>query len=187
MSKLILASASQRRNELLSEAGFLFEIIPSSIVEVFHSHLSAGENALKLAQEKALSVGKEKEGLVLAADTLVSIRGEILGKPKGPRDAIQMLQKLSNTTHEVITAFALFHTHYGKMISEADIAHVTFRPLSAGEIKKYVKDYQPFDKAGGYAIQEIKDGFVSSLKGYPSTIMGLPMEILIPYLKEFLL
>ena len=185
MKKLILASSSPRRKELLEEAGFLFVVHPSSIKEILNPSLSARDNALKLANEKALNVTTKVQGVVLAADTIVVLNKEIIGKPRDEEDAIHILTKLSKKIHEVITAFTVYDTKMKKGTSKAVSTHVKFKKISEQQIKDYVKQFKPFDKAGAYAIQESEGSFIEKIEGSFTNVMGLPVDEVVEILTEY--
>ena len=185
MKKLLLASSSPRRKELLEEAGFLFVVHPSSIKEILNPSLSARDNALKLAKEKALNVTTKVQGVVLAADTIVVLNKEIIGKPRDEEDAIHILTKLSKKIHEVITAFTVYDTKMKKGTSKAVSTHVKFKKISEQQIKDYVKQFKPFDKAGAYAIQESEGSFIEKIEGSFTNVMGLPVDEVVEILTEY--
>jgi septum formation protein len=174
--KLILASGSPRRRELLERAGIQFEIVESGIPEHRLDHEGAPEYALRMAAEKALAVTRRRpDALVLAADTVVEIDGEILEKPVDADDARRMLERLSGRTHTVATAFALALN--GDIIEKrAVLSRVTFRELGAREIADYIATGEPFDKAGAYGIQALGGSFIASVEGSRDNVMGLPVR-----------
>jgi septum formation protein len=173
-SKLILASGSPRRRELLSRARIDFEVVQSGLDEVREAHESAREYALRMARDKALAVSTQHPYRdVLAADTVVECEGAILEKPVDAADATRMLNALSGRTHTVVTAFAIALD--GKIVaSDAVTSRVTFRTLSADEIGDYIATGEPFDKAGAYGIQGIGGGFIAHVEGSRDNVMGLP-------------
>jgi septum formation protein len=184
--KLILASNSPRRSELLRHAGFDFEVSPSGIDE---GEPFAGEfpeqYARRLARTKALHVGaKAAPGrMVLAADTIVVSGDMILGKPSGPLDATRMLRVLSGETHRVITALCLVQSSDKIVALDHESTFVTFRELSEDEIRDYVATREPFDKAGAYAIQGLASKFVVHISGCYFNVVGLPVALLYDLLK----
>lgn len=184
-TKLILASGSPRRRELLTRAKIDFEVIQSGIDEIRHRDEPARDYASRMAREKALAISLQNRGrAVLGADTIVECDGSILEKPKDGADATRMLTMLSGRTHIVITAFALASD--GKVIeSEAITSRVTFRELSADEIAGYIATGEPFDKAGAYGIQGIGSGFISHVEGSRDNVMGLPTAEVIAVLKRY--
>jgi nucleoside triphosphate pyrophosphatase len=182
--RLILASGSPRRRELLAAAGLSFESADSGVTEMRAGHESAREFALRMAREKALAVSvREPDALVLGADTIVECAGEILPKPDDEADARRMLRALSGRTHTVVTAFALAR---GGAIAanEAVASRVTFRTLGDEEIGDYVASGEPMDKAGAYGIQGIGGGFISGVDGPRDNVMGLPVAAVLAALRR---
>lgn len=177
MQKIILASQSPRRKQLLEWAEIPFDIIVSDTDESFPADLSFVDAAIHIARNKALAVvSNNKEQLpILAADTIVVCNERIIGKPKDREDAIVILQELSGKTHEVITAVVI-HVN-GSEIAFADTTSVTFHSLTQDQIIFYVDKYKPFDKAGAYAIQEwIGVVGIKSIEGDFYNVMGLPVS-----------
>jgi septum formation protein len=174
-STLVLASASPRRRDLLTAAGIRFVIYESRIDEIRHDGESGMAFALRMAHEKALSVAAHyPRELILAADTIVELDGEILGKPADVADARRILRKLSKRTHRVVTAYALVRG--GAIIESAPItSYVTFRALTDDEIEHYLTTGEPFDKAGAYGIQGMGADFITAVEGDRSNVMGLPV------------
>lgn len=169
----MLASASPRRRELLEGLGLRFEVRPAKIDESTGSGESAHAYVQRLAVEKARSIAaRNPEALVLGADTVVVLDREILGKPKDPSEAKQMLRRLSGRAHTVLTAIAVCGP-----IEEATVVstRVQFRTLGDEEIDWYVKTKEPFDKAGAYAIQGIGSFLVQQIEGSFSNVVGLPL------------
>ena len=185
--KLLLASNSPRRRELLLNAGFDFAVIPSSVDEgVPGPNELPEEYAARVARDKALHVaGSAPAGsMVLGADTIVVIGGMVLGKPTGPFDATRMLRLLSGQTHEVITAICLVRAPAEVVGLEHERTFVTFRDLSEEEIRGYVASREPFDKAGAYAIQGLASKFVVHISGCYFNVVGLPVALLCETLKK---
>lgn len=176
VSPWVLASASPRRAALLSAAGQRFDIEASRVQEVPRERETAREFAARLAREKALEVWERRRGRwVLAADTLVIVDGIALGKPVTASEAAAMLRRLSGRAHEVATAFALVDPE-GRVVGEGIVvSEVRFRRLERAEVDAYVAGGEPFDKAGGYAIQGGAAAFVTELRGSHSNVVGLPM------------
>jgi len=183
-SKLILASGSPRRRELLTRAHIDFEVVQSGLEEIREAHEGARDYALRMAREKALAVARNHPTrLVLAADTVVECEGEILEKPIDAPDAARMLTALSGRTHTVVTAFAIASN--GEVAAhQAVTSRVTFRTLSPEEIASYIATGEPFDKAGAYGIQGVGGGFISQVEGSRDNVMGLPTEEVIAALRE---
>ena len=181
---LILASASPRRRQLLAQAGIDFEIIESGIDERREQAEPGPDFALRMACEKALAVSARRpDALVLGADTVVEIDGEILGKPRNPEEARRMLRTLSAQVHRVFTGFAL--ARGGRIVERAAIVSaVRFRVLSDAEIKAYIATSEPYDKAGGYAIQGDAGDFIAAVEGSTANVMGLPIDEVVDALRH---
>jgi septum formation protein len=174
-STLILASGSPRRRDLLTAAGIRFVIHESRIDEIRRDGEGGMAFALRMAHEKALSVASRyPHELILAADTIVELDGEVLGKPVDLADARRILHKLSKRTHRVVTAYALARS--GAIIESVPItSDVTFRALTDDEIEHYLTTGEPFDKAGAYGIQGMGADFITAVEGDRSNVMGLPV------------
>jgi septum formation protein len=175
--KLILASGSLRRRELLRAAGIEYEVCPADISEDRQPGEPAIEYALRLAREKAEKVARQFAGqFVLGADTIVVVDEEVLGKPRDAEDAARMLRLLSGRTHRVITAVSLIAP--GSVPETRFLTtQVCFRPLEEGEIQQYIAGGEPNDKAGAYAIQGGAARWVVRLEGDYSNVVGLPMPL----------
>jgi len=182
--KLVLASASPRRRQLLAQAGLEFEVVESGVDESRAEGEAGPDFALRMACEKALAVSvRRPDALVLGADTVVEIDGEILGKPHDRADARRMLQKLSGQVHRVFTGFAL--ARGGRIVeSDAIVSGVRFRELSAAEIEQYIASNEPYDKAGGYAIQGDAGDFIAAVEGSIANVMGLPIDEVLTALRR---
>ncbi|QEC52718.1 septum formation protein [Anseongella ginsenosidimutans] len=180
---LILASKSPRRQELLRGMGLEFEVMLREVDETYPPGLAPAEVAVYIAEKKARAFHNEaiEDKLVLTADTIVVLEQEVLGKPAGRDEAARMLEKLSGKKHEVITGVALLIK--GELITFSDKTAVRFARLSAEEICFYIDNYQPFDKAGAYGIQEwIGYNKISGIEGSYTNVVGLPTEKLYSYL-----
>ena len=174
--KLILASSSPRRKELLGQIGLRFEVVPSEGEEKIKDGEDPVEHVLRLAEEKALDVANNSmDALIIAADTIVLVNGEILGKPAREQEAYQMLLKLSGKEHRVITGFCILNTGNGEAVKESVETTVTFKELTEEEIQGYIKTKEPFDKAGGYAIQGKGSFMIREIKGSYTNVVGLPI------------
>ena len=174
---LILASASPRRAELLRLLKLDFRIIPSTATEVLDEQLSPFEVCQLNARRKARAVAKKNpDSLVIGADTLVFLDGEILGKPASRADAERMLTRLQGRTHQVVTGISLIHLRAHRERIFAVSTDVMFHPLDAGQIRDYLAKVNPLDKAGAYAIQEHGDLIISEMSGSYSNVIGLPVE-----------
>ncbi|HLP75908.1 MAG TPA: nucleoside triphosphate pyrophosphatase [Candidatus Paceibacterota bacterium] len=176
---LILASASPRRSELLKQLGVEFSVVPSDSDEVHNHDLTAREVCQINAYRKARAVAKKHpDALVLGADTLVYLETTLLGKPVNLSDAYQMLEKLQGKTHQVVTAICLIHHRQHRQKIFSDLTNVTFRPLDAVQIQRYLIQTNPLDKAGAYAIQDNGDMIVEKISGSYTNVVGLPVEML---------
>ena len=176
-SPIILASASPRRAELLRKTGLKFRVVPSDAPEVHHEQLTVRELCLVNAYRKARVVAKNiPDALVLGADTLVCLGTRLFGKPADLAEAEQMLQQLQGRTHQVVTGVCLIHLRRHQQSLFAENTSVTFRRLSAKQIRHYLKAIHPLDKAGAYAIQEKGDLIVEKISGSYSNVVGLPVE-----------
>ena len=182
-SQLILASESPRRYELLKQVGLDFEVIPSGVVEDFLNTESPREHVIRLAEAKAREVAsKHPDRWVVAADTIVYISGSILGKPKCREEAVEMLRRLSGQEHRVLTGFSVCQLDKEENDKEAVQTMVRMKLLTAAEIEWYVQTGEPFDKAGGYAIQGIGSFMIESIRGSYTNVVGLPVCELIQML-----
>lgn len=174
--KLILASGSPRRRELLAEIAKNFEVIPSDAPESLRAELSPEENAEALALDKARAVAQKFPGrFVLGADTIVILDGEILGKPRDADDAARILRTLSGKTHRVATGIAVIDPN-GEDCSAVEVSTVAIKVLTDQEISDYIATGEPMDKAGAYAIQGLGAALVERHDGSWSNIVGLPLE-----------
>ena len=174
---LILASASPRRAELLKLLHVNFRILPGTVEEVAHEHLSPLEVCQLNAHRKARAVAKQiPDALVLGADTLVFLDNEILGKPRNLADARRMLRKLQGRTHQVVTGVCLMHLRAHRERIFAVSTDVLFHPLDEKQIRDYLAKIHPLDKAGAYALQDSGELIVSEISGSYSNVVGLPVE-----------
>jgi len=174
---IILASASPRRSELLRQIGVEFSVVTSDTPEIHDGELTAREIAQVNAYRKARNVAKKHpDALVLGADTLVFIETLLLGKPGSLEHAYQMLEQLQGRTHEVVTAVCLLNLRNHRQRIFTEVTNVTFRPLDAVKIRRYLTKVNPLDKAGAYAIQEEGDLIVEKIAGSYTNVVGLPVE-----------
>lgn len=181
--KIILASNSPRRKELLKEHKIEFDVIPSNVDEKLNKDLDVYNNVMMLAKIKCEDVySNNSERIVLAADTIVVYNNEILGKPKDEEDAFRMLKLLSGKTHEVITGVCLMYKE--KVLVDYVVSAVTFKNITDEDIKDYIKTKEPMDKAGSYAIQGIGSKFIQSYSGQYDNIVGLPMKKVLELLEN---
>lgn len=176
MEKIILASNSPRRRELLAAANIKFSVVVSEAEENFPSGMNFQDTAIFIATNKAKIVKENyPDNLIIAADTIVVCDNRILGKPKDKNEAIEMLNFLSGKTHEVITGVCILKD--SENISFAETTEVEFHNLSEEQIKFYVENYKPFDKAGGYAIQEWLGMIgIKNIHGDYYNVVGLPVN-----------
>ena len=184
MQPIILASQSPRRQQLLKSAEIDFTVCVSGVDEDFDPSATPEEIAGYLAKIKASAVAKEKGSgnIIVAADTVVALNNKIYNKPANNAEAIEMLQELSGHTHKVITGVCILAN--GKEIIFTETTQVSFYDLTLAQIEHYVKNYQPFDKAGGYAIQEwIGLIGIKEIIGDYYNVMGLPVARLLQELK----
>ena len=186
--RLILASISPRRADLLRESGISFRVEPPQVEEWSAEEfpeIQPGELARGNARRKARAVAERHAGQpVLAADTIVVCEGKVMGKPADETIAKSMLGWLSGRTHEVVTAVVLVLPD-GKKIRESVVrTRVKFRPLEAREVEAYVKEVDVLDKAGAYALQDGGDRLVERVEGSRSNVIGLPMETVLPWCEE---
>lgn len=182
--KIILASKSPRRQELLKGLGLSFEIKTKVIDEYFPNTIDVSDVALFLAQKKAEAYEISIDEILITSDTTVLLTDRILNKPQNTEDVIEMLQSLSGKTHKVCTGVYIKSTD--KEVAFSDFTSVTFKPLSLDEIEYYIKHFNPFDKAGSYGIQEWI-GFIGieKIEGCYYNVMGLPLSKLYQELLEF--
>jgi len=177
LPRLILASASPRRAELLRKLGLRFRVVPSDAPEVRHEQLTARELSQLNAYRKARAVAKKiPDALVLGADTLVYFGTRLFGKPTDLDEAERMIAQLQGRTHQVVTGVCLIHLRRFRQKIFAETTDVTFRPLDRKQIRYYLKAIHPFDKAGAYAIQVKSDLIVEKVAGSVSNVVGLPVE-----------
>ena len=174
--RIILASASPRRLELLASAGVEFEVFAGDVDEEPLPGEVPADHVVRLARDKAISVASRVEGrFFVGADTVVVCGGEIMGKPKDAADAERMLRKLSGVSHEVITGYAIFDRERDDALCDAVTTRVFFKPLRDEEIRDYIATGCPFDKAGAYAIQGGAAYMVERIDGSYSNVVGLPL------------
>ena len=175
--RLILASKSPRRYELLKQMGLHFDVVQSSVEEekVVRDE-SPREHVIRLSEEKAREVGRKyPDSWVLGADTVVYIDGASLGKPKTREEAVDMLRRLSGQEHSVLTGFSVLNVGKGKGERGSVETAVKMKPLSPVEMEWYVQTGEPFDKAGAYAIQGIGSFMIESIRGSYTNVVGLPV------------
>lgn len=190
MTKIVLASASPRRAEILRNAGIPFEVLAAQVDETRRPRELRGDYVRRLALEKARGAAADAnrsdgDCLFLGADTVVVAGDEILGKPRSEGDARRMLRKLSGNVHEVHTGLAVVQRPGTAEGVVDEVTRVTFAPLSDEEIESYMATGEPFDKAGAYGIQGIGGRYVTRIEGCYFNVMGLPLARLWALLQEF--
>jgi septum formation protein len=174
--KLVLASNSPRRRELLTNSGLSFTSDPADVDESVLPGEEPGVYAVRLALAKAVKTSyRHKDGVVLGADTIVVVDGEILGKPASPDDARRMIASIAGREHEVLTGVALVDIAPGRRVTGLESTRVRLRGLSAREMDAYVATGEPLDKAGGYGIQGRAAFFVTGITGCYFNVAGLPL------------
>jgi septum formation protein len=184
MTRLLLASSSPRRAEILTALGIPFEVAPADVDETFAPGESGQEAARRFAREKAAAgAARHPDDWILAADTLVLLDGAILGKPRDDSDAARMLRQLSGREHRVVTAVQLTKGP-GPGAGAVEESRVTIAPLDEEEIRWYVATGEPRDKAGAYAVQGLGARFVLSVAGSFTNVMGLPARTVYRLLRE---
>jgi len=184
--RIVLASASPRRAALMAEMGYEFEVVPPQVDEVFEEDAAPAETAKRLAVAKAEEVAaRAGTAVVVAADTVVALGREILGKPLDRRHAAEILRKLSGSTHEVITGVCVIDTRTGRRAVDSVSTTVTMRRMTEAEIREYVESGEADGKAGAYAIQETADRYVVRVDGSATNVVGLPTERLREMLRAF--
>jgi septum formation protein len=180
---IILASASPRRQELLRNAGIEFEVRAADIPEIPWLGEAPLAFAERMAREKARAVrALQPDRIILAADTVVTVSGDILGKPSDAADAVRMLRLLSNKTHQVITAACLAGDNFEEVRSETTEVH--FSAIAENEVQQYVATGEPMDKAGAYAIQGGAGRWISKIEGDYTNVVGLPVDLVCRMLRE---
>ncbi|AHZ86084.1 Maf family protein [Bdellovibrio bacteriovorus] len=188
---LILASESPRRKQLLSEAGFSFDVVPVKVSEIPNKNLNVNDQILDIARRKAsaalplLKSSRQDAFIVLCADTEVIFNGAPLGKPADRQDAYRILKLLSGKYHEVITAVCLVESSTGKEVSQTETTKIYFRQLTDDEIWTYIDTGEPMDKAGAYGIQGQGGKFIERFDGPFDNVVGLPIDLVKNLLSKF--
>jgi septum formation protein len=187
--RLVLASSSPRRRELIGSLGLPFDVIKPDIDETQHLGESPLHYVQRLSREKALAVADmvDTPTLILAADTVVILDSEILGKPTDANEARFILGRLKGREHEVCTAFTVLDTQSNRATTQPVITTVTMRDYSEAEIEAYIATGDCYDKAGGYAIQHPQFQPVQSIDGDYNNVVGLPLDAVRDVLKEYVL
>ncbi|MFA5422423.1 MAG: nucleoside triphosphate pyrophosphatase [Phycisphaerae bacterium] len=187
--KIVLASASPRRKELMEKAGYDFSVVVSDINESEQrfNNLAPSEYAKQLALAKALSVARKyPESVVIGADTIADFEGQIIGKPRDTEHAEQITRKLFSRPHKVITGLAVIHLKDNLRLVECDTTIVYPHKMTEEQLARHIEGGTWKDKAGAYAIQETGDEFVEKIDGSLTNVMGLPMELLAKMLDKIL-
>ncbi len=186
MKKLILASASPRRKELLSKIGLTFEVIPSSYEENLPDDNFSHEKIEALALNKGKEVAERitENAIIISADTVVVLDGKILGKPHSKEEAFEMISKLSGKVHEVITSIAMIDLEQKKTLINSCTTKVFFRKIEKEEIEKYIATDEPYDKAGAYAAQGLAAIFIEKIEGCFNNVVGISVYEVARMLKE---
>lgn len=176
--KIILASKSPRRKQILTNMGYEFEVIPSNYEEQLPKQQFKPQMIQELAFFKAQEVAMRvsADSIILGADTVVVHNDLVLGKPNSREDAFRMLKNLSGDRHYVVTGIATIDNLTTNVLKNFEITYVTFHPLSDEIIEDYIEHFKPFDKAGAYGIQELPEGFVKSIEGEFDNVVGFPSK-----------
>ncbi|MFQ5724266.1 MAG: Maf family protein [Terriglobia bacterium] len=190
MRRIVLASSSPRRQEVLRAAGFEFDAVPATGAEDARAaNETPAAYAERLARQKAEAVAKrlpaKDDRVVLGADTIVVADGEVLGKPASPEDARAMLRRLSGRAHAVVTGVALAEAGRARRVQAHETTQVFFRPLTEQEIQAYVSTGEPLDKAGAYAVQGRAARFVTRVEGCYFNVVGLPVALVDRLLRDW--
>ena len=186
MKQVILASTSPRRQELLENLGILFKTVEPVYNENILNKAFDYKLVESVAENKGVSVIKQINfpAIVISADTVVINNNVILGKPKDFDDAFKMLSMLNEKTHKVVTSVCIIDNEIDKKIIKSETSEVTFNKIPENDIKNYIYDFKPYDKAGSYGIQELPESFIKEIKGEYDNIVGLPTKLLINMLSE---
>lgn len=184
--KIILASSSPRRADILKKLNIGFEIIPSPYVEDHTRTVFSYDFIENLAYNKAKAVVPlvKEPSIIIGADTVVVLDNEILGKPGSYEGAFKMLKRLSGKTHLVVTSIVVINTQTNEIKKNSTTSEVTFENLSDEQIKYYIDNYKPFDKAGSYGIQEMPEGYIKSYTGDLENIIGISSKSLLKLLNS---
>jgi len=186
MKKLVLASESPRRHEILTMVGLSFRIAKSNISEKFNPRLSPRSQAEDLSRQKAEAVAaRYRNAVIIGADTIVSLDNDLFGKPESSQIAEAMLTKLQGKTHRVITGFTILDTDLRKSVTKSVETKVTMKSMSKKEIEWYILTKEPMDKAGAYAIQGKGSVFIEKIDGDYFNVVGLPISSLLEELIKF--
>ncbi len=184
VGKIVLASSSPRRADIMTKTKVKFEIVPSPYIEDHTTTVFSYEFVENLAYNKAKAVIPllNEPAKIVGADTVVVLDGEILGKPDGYNGAFEMLKKLSGKTHFVVTSIVVMNSQTGEYKKNSTTSYVTFENLTDEQIHYYIDKYKPFDKAGSYGIQEMPEGYIKSYTGDLENIIGMSSKALLEIL-----
>ena len=186
MPRLVLASASPRRRQLLAGHGYDFTVAPADVEEIVHAHLTPREVVLWNARIKAHAVARQHPGeIVLGVDTLVAFRRRIFGKPRDMEEAFAMVSELNGRTHEVFSGVCLIRAADRKEHTVSEVTRVHFRKLTPAQLQAYLARIHPLDKAGAYAAQEDRGDLIARVEGSFTNVIGLPMETLAEAMRVF--
>ena len=186
MPKIILASASPRRRQLLMQHGYEFVVLPAEVEEIAPAHLTPREVVLWNARLKARAVARGQPGdIVLGVDTLVAFGGRIFGKPRDMDEAFAMVRALNGRAHEVYSGVCLLRAGTGEERTFAEMTRVHFHRLTAAQLRAYLARIGPLDKAGAYAAQDDRGELIERVEGSFTNVIGLPMEALAEALRAF--
>lgn len=186
MALIVLASASPRRRDLLTQGGYDFVVEPASVTEVAPEHLTPGETVLFNARLKAEAIAdRHPETIVLGVDTLVAFQGRVFGKPANMVEALEMLRRLNGRTHEVFSGLWLVRRATAEQRGCIEMTRVHFRHLAVPRLRAYLARIGPLDKAGAYAAQEDNGELIERVEGSFSNVIGLPMEAFAVTLAQF--
>lgn len=187
--KIILASASPRRLQILQDHGLTALVMPADIEEILQPEEEPQAYVTRLAREKAQAIlskiSIENADLIIAADTTVAYKSHVLEKPYDYKDAHRMLSMLNGNSHEVYTGYALIFLPEQQWCINYVTTHIGFNALTEQQIQNYIDSGDPFDKAGGYGIQKVRDSFVREIKGSYYNVMGLPIEEILEKISEY--
>ena len=186
MPRLVLASASPRRRQLLAEHGYDFTVAPADVEEIAPAHLTPREVVLWNARSKALAIARtQPDEIVLGVDTLVAFDGRIFGKPRDLDEAFAMVSELNGRSHEVFSGVCLTRAASGEERTFAEMTRVHFHERSAAQLRDYLARIGPLDKAGAYAAQDDRGELIERVEGSFTNVIGLPMESLAVQLRAF--
>ncbi len=186
MPRLVLASASPRRRQLLAEHGYEFTVAPADVKEIAPAHFTPREVVLWNARAKALAIARSRPGeIVLGVDTLVAVDGRIFGKPRDMDEALAMVRELNGRSHEVFSGVCLARAATSEERTFAEVTRVHFRQLGEAQLRAYLARIGPLDKAGAYAAQDDRGDIIERVEGSFTNVIGLPMESLALALAAF--